>query len=73
MLKRRSILASAAIVVFVGLIGLFNLMGRPRFASYHTVDVIQLLASGMCFGVGLACVGIFFGLGRFARSQPKID
>ena len=41
---------------FIGLIGLFNLMQRPRFAAFHTVDVLQLLASGMCFGVALAGV-----------------
>jgi len=38
----------------VGLIGFYTLMQRPRFAAIHTVDVIQLLASGMCFGVALA-------------------
>lgn len=42
--------------LFIGLIGLFNLMQRPRFAAIHTVDVLQLLASGMCFGVALAGV-----------------
>jgi len=41
---------------FIGLIGLFNLMQRPRFANFHTVDVLQLLASGMCFGIALAGV-----------------
>lgn len=40
--------------VFVGLIGLFSLINRPRFQTYQTVDVVQLLASGMCFGIALA-------------------
>lgn len=40
----------------IGLIGLFNLMERPRFTAIHTVDVAQLLASGACFGVALAGV-----------------
>jgi hypothetical protein len=31
-------------------------MHRPRFASFHNVDVLQLLASGMCFGVALAAL-----------------
>jgi hypothetical protein len=39
---------------FVGLIGLFSLISRPRFQTYHAVDVLQLLASGMCFGIALA-------------------
>ncbi|MGH9744240.1 MAG: hypothetical protein ACRD51_18010 [Candidatus Acidiferrum sp.] len=41
---------------FIGLIGLFSLMERPRFAAYHNVDVLQLLGSGMCFGVALVGV-----------------
>ena len=46
--------------LFVGLIGLFNLMQKPRFAAIHTVDVVQLLASGACFGVALAALIIAF-------------
>ncbi len=45
-------------VLFVGLIGFMNVARSPRFETFHTVDVLQLLASGMCFGVGLmALVG----------------
>ncbi|MGC1483016.1 MAG: hypothetical protein WA789_04415 [Candidatus Acidiferrum sp.] len=40
----------------IGMIGLFSLMERPRFAAIHTVDALQLLASGACFGV--AFVGL---------------
>jgi hypothetical protein len=54
MQNRRRLGVSFGATFFVGLIGLFSLMQRPRFASYHTVDVIQLLATGMCFGVALA-------------------
>ncbi len=43
----------ALVVIIIGLIGLVSLMQRPRFQTYHTVDVLQLLASGMCFGLGL--------------------
>jgi len=39
--------------VVVGLSGLFSLINRPRFQTYHTVDVLQLLASGMCLGIAL--------------------
>ena len=42
--------------LIIGLIGLSTLMQRPRFALIHTVDVLQLLVSGMCFGVALAAV-----------------
>ncbi len=53
-LARRS--APFAVLLVVGLIGLSTLAARPRFQAYHTVDVLQLLASGMCFGVALAQV-----------------
>lgn len=52
--------------VSIGLVGLFSLMERPRFAGYHTVDVVQLFASGMCFGVALAAVFMIY---RPSRTQ----
>lgn len=42
--------------MIVGLVGLVSLIGRPRFQTYHAVDVLQLLASGMCFGIALVGV-----------------
>lgn len=41
-------------VLVIGVIGLWELTLRPRFQAFHLVDVLQLLASGMCFGVALA-------------------
>ena len=41
-------------VLLVGLIGLVHLMEQPRFQSYRNVDILQLIASGMCFGVALS-------------------
>ena len=49
--------ASICILIVIGSIGLFELMQRPRFQAFHTVDVLQLLATGMCYGLALA--GIF--------------
>ncbi len=60
MADRRS-LPSIVVLIVVGLIGVFSLMGRPRFQTYHTVDVLQLIASGMCFGVALTRILIAFG------------
>ena len=56
MLNRKSHAFVVAMPMIVGLIGLMNLMQRPRFASFHNVDVVQLLASGMCFGLALAAL-----------------
>jgi hypothetical protein len=49
--RSRGVFPGAAL--FIGLIGLFDLVEKPRFQTYHTVDVLQLVASGMCFGVAL--------------------
>jgi hypothetical protein len=40
----------------IGVLGLMPLLRNPRFEAYHTVDVVQLLASGMCFGVALTAL-----------------
>jgi hypothetical protein len=48
--------------LFIGVIGLLDLSQRPRFASFHRVDVIQLLGCGMCLGIALT------GLIEFLRT-----
>jgi hypothetical protein len=53
MARGRALGSAIFIPVLVGGIGLMNLMHKPRFATFHTVDVVQLIASGMCFGVAL--------------------
>ncbi|MCX6624214.1 MAG: hypothetical protein NTY38_24760 [Acidobacteria bacterium] len=39
-----------------GAITLMNIAASPRFEAFHAVDVVRLIAAGMCFGVAL--VGI---------------
>jgi hypothetical protein len=39
--------------LFIGLSGLFRVMGSPHFESYRTMDVVQLLVSGAAIGVAL--------------------
>lgn len=55
--RRKRIAASVFAAAFVGLIGLINLISRPQFQTYQTVDALQFLATGICFGVALA--GLF--------------
>jgi hypothetical protein len=52
--RGRTLATSIILLVFVGSIGFFNLTQRPRFQTFHTVDVLQLLATGMCYGLALA-------------------
>jgi hypothetical protein len=57
MSSRHRYLASGAFVpLLIGLFAVFDLTQKPRFASFHTVDVIQLVASGMCFGIALTAL-----------------
>ena len=49
-------------LMFFGLIALLNILGKPRLAAVHGSDIVQLVASGMCFGVAL---GVLFGPRRF--------
>ncbi|HEX4001370.1 MAG TPA: hypothetical protein VHX36_01905 [Candidatus Acidoferrales bacterium] len=43
-------------LIFIGLLGIFELIERPRYQAYHAVDVLQLVASGMCFGAALVLI-----------------
>ncbi len=45
-----------AIVLIIGLIGFMNVARNPRFETFHTVDILQLIVSGMCFGVALMVI-----------------
>lgn len=51
--RRKGLLAALIFPIVIGSIGLLTLVQRPRFQAFHTVDVLQLLATGMCFGVAL--------------------
>jgi hypothetical protein len=60
MSNRRRLIPGAFVPLFIGLIGFFNVARHPRFETIHTVDVLQLVASGMCFGVALVAIIAFF-------------
>ncbi len=63
--RQKPMVSAILAPLFLGIIGFATLAGRARFSGYHTVDVLQLLASGMCFGVALA------GLLRGWRSRGE--
>jgi len=52
------------IVLVIGAAGFYRVTHSPNFATYRAVDIVQLLASGMC--AGAAMVGVIFTL-RAAR------
>ena len=63
---RRRRIAAVWVPLLFGLSSLFNMIGKPRFATLHASDVVQLIGTGMCFGVALATLVMFF---RGARSS----
>ena len=42
--------------LMIGLLGFYRVADSPHFASYRTVDIIQLLASGACIGAAFMAV-----------------
>ena len=52
-------------IALMGLAAVSNMANSPRFAMFYAVDVVRLIASGMCFGAAMAALLIFFfGGGR---------
>ena len=60
MRNRRQVVSGVFVLVSVGLIGLYNVASKPRFETFHAVDVVQLIATGMCFGAALGMLVMFF-------------
>jgi hypothetical protein len=40
------------VLVLVGAMVLLNNLGKPRLEGLHGADVLGLVASGICFGIG---------------------
>jgi hypothetical protein len=49
-------------MLLFGLLALLRMIVSPRFATFHGSDVVQFLASGLCFGFGF---GVLFGKRKF--------
>jgi hypothetical protein len=49
-------------LLMFGLFALLNSLSNPRLAGLHGSDVVRLLASGLCFGVGF---GVLVGGRKF--------
>jgi hypothetical protein len=42
-----------AVFFFGGVAALSNVFGNPRFATIRAVDMVHLIAVGLCFGAAL--------------------
>ena len=50
-----------------GLMGVARIIGSSRLAAIRAVDIVQLIAIGMCFGVALTTLVIFLRRSRDRR------
>ena len=63
--RKRPPIVVFIIPLMVGLAGFYRVTQSPSFELYRTVDIVQLLGSGVCFGA--AMTGVIFLL---RRSRP---
>ena len=66
MSNRRKPLATFFGLLFMGLAAFSNIASKPRFETFHRTDVLQLICSGMCFGVA------FVALVNFIRGPRSL-
>jgi hypothetical protein len=52
-MRRRRVIAGVFLLMF-GTFALLRMIGNPRVQALHGSDVLGLLASGLCFGAGIA-------------------
>jgi hypothetical protein len=60
--RKRSPVVVWIIVLMVGLAGLRQVTQSPSYDLYRTVDIVQFLGSGACFGAVLT--GVIFTVMR---------
>lgn len=67
---RRVQVVMAIVAACMGLFAFSSVAGNPRFETYHTLDVIRLVAAGVCFGTAFVVLMQFFFLPD-PRSEDK--
>jgi multisubunit Na+/H+ antiporter MnhB subunit len=67
---RRSRVAMAIITACLGLFAFSSVASKPRFETYHTLDVIRLMIAGAGFAVALVLLIQFFNFPG-PRSETK--
>ena len=59
-MRNRRKLVPFWVALLFGIMAFINIIGNPRLATLHGSDIVQLIAVGMCFGVALATLVVFF-------------
>ena len=55
-MKSKNQLTQVFTLIGIGLIGFYVVTRGPRFDQFRTVDIVLLLATGLCFGVALSAL-----------------
>jgi hypothetical protein len=56
--RRRFVRIFLVLLVF-GLASFIRMLGKPSFETIRTVDVVQLVGTGMCFGAAIVSLVLF--------------
>jgi hypothetical protein len=54
--RRKTAVSMIVISLVVGITSLTTVISRPRFSGYASVDVLELVVSGVCFGIALVAI-----------------
>jgi len=57
---RRLLLWPGSVGAFFGVLSFFRVSSKPRFETFHVLDVIGLMTAGAGFAVALAALVMFF-------------
>ena len=66
---RRRFLWPASVGAFFGVLSFFRVSAKPRFETFHVLDVIGLMTAGAGFAVALIMLILFFTRGPGAAGN----
>jgi hypothetical protein len=59
MIDRSRLIRAFAIPAVFGTVSLVRMLGKPTFETIRTVDAVQLIGTGMCFGAAIFALVLF--------------
>lgn len=68
MMKPRTGWSTFALMIIFGSLEFMRATRSPRFEMLHAIDIVELMASGMCIGVAIATLGMIVGQSRKPQS-----
>ena len=67
MKNRRSWLFTFLVLTFMGVMSFLAILSSPAWANIRGVDVLRLIATGMCFGGAIFSFAAYFHGRRFTE------